>query len=145
MWSVLKMSLNTLCVLCEVLLRKQAHVWARTVYFRQNCMWMCLPTLKIWLSLYQFFCTNPTHHYTILERIPPNFAQIGCFCYNLLKIHPIYVIWTPSSLMKNHRSLYQISQNSIPKKAGTYTYTMSWCETPLCMWASGWLIHFLTG
>ena len=26
-----------------------------------------------------FFAQLPIHHYTILERIPPNFAQIGCF------------------------------------------------------------------
>ena len=57
-------------------------------------------TSKIWLSLYQFFAEFPTHQYTIFERKAHNLTKLGAF-YNILpQIHPIYVIWVPSSLMK---------------------------------------------
>ena len=59
--------------------------------------------------------------------------------HNLLKIHPIYVIWAPSSLVKTHRLLYQICEIA-PQKAGTHTkdlyayirrtYTMSMWDPP---------------
>ena len=81
-------------------------------------------TSKIWLSLYQFFAKFPTHQYrpTIFERKAPNLDQIGCFYNNLPKIHPIYVIWAPSFLMKTPRSLYQISRKSAPKGRHIYVY-----------------------
>ena len=44
------------------------------------------------------------------------------FYHSLLKIHPDHVIWAPSSLMKTHRLLYQISGNSTPK--GRHIYVM---------------------
>ena len=45
----------------------------------------------------------------------PILIKLGAFYNNLPKIHPIYVIWAPSSLMKTPRSLYQISRKSAPK------------------------------
>ena len=56
--------------------------------------------------------TNFLHNYPPISipfwKKSTQFAQIGCFYHNLLKIHPSYVIWAPSFLMKNHQSLYQI-------------------------------------
>ena len=57
-------------------------------------------TSKIWLSLYQFFVEFPTLQYTVFKKKTPTFDQIGCFYNNLPKIHPFYVIWAPSALMK---------------------------------------------
>ena len=71
-------------------------------------------TSKIRLSQYQFFfAKSPTHWFTIFEEY-------------IHWIHPIYVIWAPSSLMQT-QSLYQIFRNSIPKGKHIYTYTMSMC------------------
>ena len=44
------------------------------------------------------------------------------FCNNLPKIHPIYVIWAPVSLMKTNRTLYQISRNIILEGRHIYVY-----------------------
>ena len=44
--------------------------------------------------------------------------KLGAFYHNLLKIHPIHVIWAPSSLMKT----YQISRNSTWKGRHIYDY-----------------------
>ena len=44
----------------------------------------------------------------------PILIKLGAFYNNLPKIHPIYVIWAPSSLM-NFRE-------KVPQKAGTYVY-----------------------
>ena len=52
----------------------------------------------------------------------PIWIILGAFYNNLPKIHPIYVIWAPSSLMKTPRSLYQISWKSDPKGRHIYVY-----------------------
>ena len=52
----------------------------------------------------------------------PIWIKLGAFYNNLHKIHPIYVIWAPSSLMKTPRSLYQISWKSAPKGRHIYVY-----------------------
>ena len=54
----------------------------------------------------------------------PILIKLGAFYNNLPKIHPIYVIWAPStsSLMKTPRSLYQISRKSAPKGRHIYVY-----------------------
>ena len=77
-------------------------------YFCQNCTWMCLPDLENFDFPNTNFSHNilPTHQYTILERKAPRILlNLGAFCHNLLKIHPIYVLWAVLSLMKIHRSL----------------------------------------
>ena len=52
----------------------------------------------------------------------PIWIKLGAFYNNLPKIHPICVIWAPSSLMKTPRSLYQISRKSAPKGRHIYVY-----------------------
>ena len=54
----------------------------------------------------------------------PIWIKLGAFYNNLPKIHPIYVIWAPSSLMKPP-DRYTKFREKVPQKAGTYTYTMS--------------------
>ena len=92
-------------------------------YFHQIRTWMCLPDLEnLTISIALF----PTHHYTSLTKL-------GAFYNNLPKIHPIYVIWAPSSLMKTLRSLYQISQKSAPKGRHTYVYHVNVRTPPVEM------------
>ena len=45
----------------------------------------------------------------------PILPKLGAFYHNLLKIHPIFSIWAPSSLMKTPWSVYQILRKSTPK------------------------------
>ena len=52
----------------------------------------------------------------------PIWIKLGAFYNNLPKIHPIYVIWAPSSLMKPPRSLYQIWRKGAPKGRHIYVY-----------------------
>ena len=59
----------------------------------------------------------------------PIWIKLGAFYNNLPKIHPIYVIWAPSSLMKPP-DRYTKFREKVPQKAGTYTYTMSMWEPP---------------
>ena len=62
----------------------------------------------------------------------PNFAQIGCFYHSLLKIHPIYVNWAPSSVMKTPDHYIKFGE-AASQKASTYMYI-----TTMSMWeASG--------
>ena len=56
------------------------------------------------------------------EEKHPIWIKLGAFYNNLPKIHPIYVIWAPSSLMKTPRSLYQISRKGAPKGRHIYVY-----------------------
>ena len=86
---------------------------------------------------FDFLYTNFLHNYppisiSFLKEKHPILLKLGAFCHNLLKIHLIYVIWVPSSLMKTRRSQYQISRNCIPKGRHIYIYhhTMS-MRTPL--------------
>ena len=60
----------------------------------------------------------------------PIWIKLGAFYNNLPKIHPIYVIWAPSSLMKPSRSLYQISRKSAPKGRHIYVYHVNVRTTP---------------
>ena len=52
----------------------------------------------------------------------PIWIKLGAFYNNLPKIHPIYVIWAPSSLMKTPWSLYQISRKGAPRGRHIYVY-----------------------
>ena len=65
----------------------------------------------------------------------PICIKLGAFYNNLPKIHPIYVIWAPSSLMKTSRSLYQISRKSAPKGRHIYVYHVN---VRTIMFALGW-------
>ena len=80
----------------------------------------------------------------------PIWIKLGAFYNNLPKIHPIYVIWAPSSLMKTPRSLYQISRKGAPKGRHIYVYHVNvrtppppgargvarW-QSPYRLWMSG--------
>ena len=55
----------------------------------------------------------------------PILTKLGAFYRNFSKIHPIYVIWAPSSLMKTLRLLYQFLRKSTPKRQAHNMYTMS--------------------
>ena len=63
----------------------------------------------------------------------PILIKLGAFYNNLHKIHPIYVIWAPSSLMKTPRSLYQISRKSAPKGRHIYVYHVNVRTPPPAM------------
>ena len=63
------------------------------------------------------------------EKHPTILIKLGAFYNNLPKIHPIYVIWALSSLMKPPNR-YTKFREKVPQKAGTYTYTMSMWEPP---------------
>ena len=57
-----------------------------------------------------------------LKEKHPILTTLGAFYTNLPKIHPVYVICALSSLMKNPRSLYQISWKSPPPPKGRHIY-----------------------
>ena len=60
-----------------------------------------------------------------LKEKHPILTKLGAFYNNLPKIHPIYVIWAPLSLMKTSQSLYQILQKSAPKGRHIYIYRVN--------------------
>ena len=91
-------------------------------YSHQNRTGMCLPDFENLTFSLPIFAQFPTNPYTISERKAPNFDKLGAFYNNLPKIHPVYVIWAPSSLMKTLWSLYQISWKSAPKGRHIYVY-----------------------
>ena len=73
--------------------------------------------------LYTNFLPNfPPISIPFLEEKHPIWIKLGAFYNNLPKIHPIYVIWAPSSLMKTPRSLYQISRKGAKKGRHIYVY-----------------------
>ena len=64
------------------------------------------------------------------EEKHPIWIKLGAFYNNLPKIHPIYVISAPSSLMKTPWSLYQISRKGAPKGRHIHVYHVN-VRTPL--------------
>ena len=70
-----------------------------------------------------FLYTNFLPNCTIIpfsKEKHPILTKLGAFYNNLPKIHPIYVIWAPPSLMKLPRSLaYTKFREKAPQKAGT--------------------------
>ena len=75
--------------------------------------------------LYTNFVPNfPPISIPFLKEKHPILTKLGAFYNNLPKIHSIYVIWAPSSLMKTPDG-YTKFHKIVPQKAGTYTYTMS--------------------
>ena len=65
----------------------------------------------------------------------PILNKLGAFYNNLPKIHPIYKIWAPSSLMKPPPHRYTKFREKAPQKAGTYTYIMSIWDPPGRKWS----------
>ena len=65
----------------------------------------------------------PTHQNPIFDiEKHPILPKLGTFNNNLLSVHPVYVIWALSLLMKTHRSLCQILQKGTPKGKHVYIY-----------------------
>ena len=80
--------------------------------------------------LYTNFLPNfPPISVPFLKEKHPILNTLGAFYNNLPLIHPIYVIWAPSSLMKPPDRYTKFCEKA-PQKAGTYTYTMSMWEPP---------------
>ena len=71
-----------------------------------------------------FLLNFPSINIPFLKEKHPILIKLGAFYDNLPKIHPIYVIWAPSSLMKTPDRYTEFRENA-PQKAGTYTSTMS--------------------
>ena len=91
--------------------RKREQIYLTTVVLILTCT----------LSANTNFLPN-THQYTILIEKHPFYPNWMLFYNNLLKIYPIFEFWAPSSLMKTHRSLYQILRNSTSKGRHIYEY-----------------------
>ena len=105
---------------------------SREVTFTKIVRGCACRTLKIWLSLDQFLPNFPPISILFVEEKHPILAKLGAFYNNLPKIHPIYALWAPSSLMKTPDCYTKFCEKA-PQKAGTYTYTMSMWEPPtLC-------------
>ena len=87
--------------------------------------------------LYTNFLPNFTPiNIPFLKEKHPILIKLGAF-YNIwTKIHPIYVMWTPSSLMKTPRSLYQILRKSAPKGRHIYVYYVNVRTPPPGPWYS---------
>ena len=101
-------------------------------YFQQNRTWSgyACQTSKIWLSLYTNFLLNfPPISIPFSKEKHPILTKLAAFYNNSPKIHPIYVIWAPSSLM-NPPDRYTTFREKAPQKADTYTYTKSIWEPP---------------
>ena len=94
-------------------------------FFHQNRTWMCLPDLENLTISIPIFCqiSHPSVYH--FRKKSTQFGSNWVLFYNNLpKIHPIYVIWAPSSLMKTPDRYTKFCEK-VPQKAGTYTYTMS--------------------
>ena len=110
-------------------------------FFHQNRMWMCLPDLENLTISIPIFCqiSHPSvYHFRKKEH--PIWIKLGAFYNNLPKIHPIYVIWAPSFLMKTPRSLYQISRKGAPKGRHIYVYHVN-VRTPPGPMSGGYYVH----
>ena len=84
---------------------------------------MCLPYFKnltFFIPIIRTIIHPSVYHFR--KKSTQFCSNWVAFYHNLLKIHPIYVILAPSSLMKTNRSLYQISWNSTPKGRHIYVY-----------------------
>ena len=88
-----------------------------------------------WPGKSDFFYTNflpnfPPISIPFSKEKHPILTKLGAFYKNLPKIHPIYIFWTPSSLMKTPNCYTKFCEK-VPQKPGTYTYTMSMWEPHL--------------
>ena len=77
---------------------------------------MCLLNLENLIFSTPVFRPITTHQYilNIFDKAP-NFVQIWSFLQKFAQNTPDFLIWAPSSLMKTHGSLYQISRKSTSK------------------------------
>ena len=110
---------------------------------------VCLPQIRgggglLSPKFYVDVPASPRKSVFLYTNFLPNFPPIsipfsilnklGAFYNNLPKIHPIYIIWAPSSLMTPpHR--YTKVREKAPQNAGTYTYIMSMWDPPGRKWS----------
>ena len=81
-------------------------------------------TFKILTFAIPNFVHLPPINIPILYKKHPILLKLGALYHHLLKIHPIYVNWVPSSVMKTPIAIPK-SAKKHPKRQNTYTYTMS--------------------
>ena len=100
-----------------------------------KCMWMCdVPAgVRNFDFHYIKFCPHlPQINIPILYKKHPILLKLGAFYHRLLKIHPIYVNWVPSSVMKPlPRSLYQNQLKSAPKGRHINLYHVNVSTPPI--------------
>ena len=82
--------------------------------------------------LYTNFLTNfPPISIPFLKERHPILTKLGAFCNNLPKIHQIFVIWVPSSLIK---LLIAIPNFAKKRPKGRHICIPYQCETPPPTW-----------
>ena len=94
-------------------------------YFHQNRTWMCLPDVENLTFSIPTFCLIPhpsVYHFS--QEKHPILTKLGAFYNDLAKIHPIYVIWAPSSLMKPPIAIPNFAKNHLKR------HTMSMSDPP---------------
>ena len=95
---------------------------------KKPALWMVwiVPSHSIGKWRFQCLLLNrrvPTHQNPIFDiEKHPILPKLSTFNNNLFSVHPVYVIWALSLLMKTHRSLYQISQTRHPNGKHVYVY-----------------------
>ena len=76
----------------------------------------CNNAKTFFVGLLSAFPEFPTHQYTIFERKRQILTKSGAFYNNLPKIHPIYVIWALSYLMKKKPNRHTKFREKAAKK-----------------------------
>ena len=88
-------------------------------YFEKSCTWMCLPDFEILTFFGAIPNFVPIYHSSIYQfwtKKHPILLKLDAFYHHMLKIHPIYVNWVFSYMMKTTWSLYQNPRKSAPKR-----------------------------
>ena len=98
MFPDLKNYIYGLVFLLYICLYKEIGVW-RATFSKIVCEFACQTFKDLNLSLPIFHLINH-YHYTVLDRKHQILPKLGAFYNNLPKMHSIYVIWAPLSLMK---------------------------------------------
>ena len=131
-WSTKPTTYTLMAHLCSRAYKNNVHQTGGGTFAKIVRGCACWWVLDLQNFLYTIFRTIIHPSVTILlvtfsKEKHPISLKLGAFYHSLLKI-----IWAPSSLMKTHRSLYQISLNSTSKgrHTVTHTFTMSMWEPP---------------
>ena len=119
------MKVNIYDTMCEICINLCLHLWCSTSGgLLSPKSYVDVPARR---RKSDFLYTNilpnfPPISIPFLKEKHPILTNLGAFYNNLPKIHPICVIWAPSSRMKSPRSLYQILWKSTPKGRHIYIY-----------------------
>ena len=85
---------------------------------------------------YILFCPNLTPiNIPILYKKYSILLKLGAFYHHLLKIHPIYVNWVPSSGMKTPDHYTKIRKKSTPKGRHIYVYHVNVSIPPVDLYS----------